>query len=410
MEDGVSIRPTHSWHAKNGAGAVTELAYQSHFSNGQGHLDLAAGGSFTGTLDGPISGNIQLSSAGVGTSSSGNIFYFNDNADFAAGVYSDGPGWLDLECMVRAPTATPALSVFQGRWNLVSIDTPSGISAVANGEGVVTDVSPLSHFGVFTGHADFDDTGVFAGSFDGPFNGTVSIGAQGAVTSPDFAPGEVFRLNASNDVMFSFQSEEDYRFFTGMVKAPVSLMTHELHGRWHLISINTPDQLMVQKNGNNEVIGIDGENHFKIFSGHLDITPDGGLSGQFDGPVSGTASTGANGMVSLSLDDSSLTAYVNSSKDVMMAVQTEPGPSGQSGYCELIILVRSIVPRIITAEHRPNEMYFKWPDDGNARLQRSLDLVTWDNVVSPGSSYSEPLSTAAAYFRLAVAPLSGSTP
>lgn len=395
---------------ENGAGAVTALDNQAHFSNGQGHLDLAADGSFTGALESPISGTIQISPAGVGISSLGNVFYFNDNADFAAGVYSDGPGWLDLECMVRPPAVTPELSVLEGRWNLVSIDAPTELTTLTNGMGAVTDVMPLNHFGVFTGHAVFDDLGSFSGSFDGPFSGTVSLGAQGAVTSPDFAPGEVFRLNASSDVMFSFHSEEDYRFFTGMVKAPASLMTHELQGRWHLVSINTPDSLMLEKNVDNEVIGINGENHFEIFSGHLDMTAAGAVSGQFDGPVTGTASAGSNGMVSLQLDDNSLTAYINASKDVMMIVQTEPGPFGQSGYCELIILVRSIVPRVITIDHGNEAVHFKWPDDGQVRLQRSINLMTWDDVVTPGGSYSETLSNISAYFRLAMPPPPGPAP
>lgn len=388
---------------KTANGQVTSLLYAQHFDNGLGYLNVGAGGAFTGVFDGPVSGAVSLNTSGEGSFSTGNVYHFNENGDFAMGIETSEPGWRDLQCMVRTPEVTPPLSVLQGRWNMVSIDAPFELTTISQ-MGVVTDVGPLDKFGVFTGQLDFDAAGGFSGNFDGPLSGTASIGAQGAVTSPAFAPGEVFSLNASNDVMFTFHDEGStggYRYFIGMVKAPASLMTHELKGRWRIVSIDTPDELIVEKNAENEVIGIQGENHFGAFQGVLDIDENGVVSGHFDGPVSAQASAGPNGEVTISEVEVSTTFHMNASKNVMMAVQTE---AGSPGFCELLMMVRGVVPRTISIHDAPAALSFCWPDDGKVKLQRSIDLISWRDVVTPNACHTEPLSSGRAFFQLVPAP------
>lgn len=389
---------------KNIAGEVIGVHHRQHFSNGMGYIDVSAGGGFSGDVEGPISGTISLGVEGTGTTSIGPVFYFNENADFAVGVLTDEPGWLDLQCMVRAPAGTPAASVLQGRWNMVSIDTPHQLNVDTTGMGIVTNLWPLANFGIFSGYANFDAGGNFSGFMDGAISGTASIGAQGMVTSPGFEAGEVFRLNASHDVMITFHDEGPaggYRYFLGMVKAPASILTHELRGRWRILSLNTPDRLILQKNMDNHVIGINGENHFEVFQGLLEIDSHGNVTGNFDGPVSATAAAGSNGTISVTSPEGALTCYINASKDVMMAVQTEPGTPG---FCEVLLLVRAVMPRVITYYPAPNSIDFCWPDDGSVKLQRSIDLVNWFDVITPNACHTEPVSTGRAFFQLVPVP------
>ena len=388
---------------KNLAGEIIGIQHLQHFDNNMGYLDVAAGGSFSGYVDSPVSGTMTLGTDGTGTTGIGPVFYFNENADFAVSVDSSDPGWLDLQCMVRTAAGTPPASALQGHWNIVSIDTPYQLNTDTD-MGIVTNVWPLDSFGVFAGHADFDAVGNFSGVMDGAFSGTATLGPQGAVSSPAFADGEIFRLNASQDVMITFHSEGPvggFRYFTSMVKAPASMLTHELQGSWRIVSLDTPSQLILQKNASNHVIGIQGESQFNLFQGQLTFDAQGSVTGYFDGPVAATATAGPQGTILLNSAEGSLTFYINASKDVMLSVQTEPG---SPGFSEVLVLVRAVVPRVITSHLTANTMEFCWPNDGGVKFQRSTDLLGWLDVTPPTACHSEPLSTGRAFFRLVPAP------
>lgn len=390
---------------RNASSEVVNVLRRTFFENSAGYVDVAGDGSFSGVVGTPVSGTMNLSTSGIGTTSTGEIFYFNDNGDFAASVSTDSPGWLNLQCMVRAPATIPAGSAVAGRWNVIGMEVPYVLDQTLV-DGVVTNLAPLNGFSQEAGYVDIDAMGGFTGFVSEPVSGTAALGADGAVTSAQFASGQVFRLNQSTDVMVAFNDEgpaHNYRSFYAMLKAPSSLAAHELQGRWNVVAVTTPDALILNKTPTNRVLDVFGESSFENASGYIDVSSTGTITGDVGGPVNATASIAGNGMVTVNDSSGPITMYVNASKDVMMGVTHEPG-SPAPGLNQVLIMVRATVPRVIITSHSAADMTFCWPDDGTVKLQRSTDLIHWLDVITTNACHTEPLSTGKAFFKLVPGP------
>jgi hypothetical protein len=390
---------------RNASSEVVNVLHRTFFDNGAGYVDVAGDGSFSGVVGTPVSGAMNLSTDGIGTTSTGETFYFNDNGDFATSVSSDSTGWLTLQCMVRAPATIPAGSAVAGRWNVIGMEVPYMLDQTLV-DGIVTNLAPLNGFGQEAGYVDIDAMGGFTGFVGEPVTGTAALGAEGAVTSALFSPGQVFRLNQSTDVMVAFNDEgpgQYYRSFYAMLKAPASLAAHELQGRWNVVAVTTPDALVLNKNTSNRVIDVFGESSFHNDSGYIDVSSTGTITGNVGGPVNATASITGTGVVTVNDSSGPITVYVNAGKDVMMGVTNEPG-SPSPGLNQVLIMVRATVPRVITLSYAAADMTFCWPDDGAVKLQRSTDLLNWADVVTTNACHTEPLSSGKAFFKLVPGP------
>jgi hypothetical protein len=390
---------------KNSSNEVVNMLHRTFFDNNTGYVDVAGDGSFSGVVGTPVSGTMSLSSSGIGTTSAGETFFFNDNGDFGASVSSNSPGWLNLQCMVRTPATIPAGSAVAGRWNLIGLEVPYVLEQTQV-DGIVTNLAPLNGFGQEAGYVDIDAMGGFTGYVGGPVVGTAALGSEGAVTSTQFAPGQVFRLNHSADVMVAFHDEgpsQYYRSFYAMLKAPAALAAHELQGRWNVVAATTPDYLILQKNAFGHVIDVYGESSFRTVTGYIDVTSNGTITGNVGGTVNATASIGGNGVVTVNDSSGPMTVYVNSSKDVMMSITHEPG-SPAPGLNQVLIMVRATVPRLISMAGTTTDATFCWPDDGTIKLQRSTDLIHWQDVITTNACHTEPYSTGKAFFRLVPVP------
>jgi hypothetical protein len=395
-------------------GTVVEIAGRLRFESQAAPITVQADGTFTG----PVSGSLSHGGPGwVLATVPGEpptAFAINTAADFGVAMKSVAGDALDLELLLKAP-ATMTTNDFVGTWKMVSLGTPHGLGLQKNGSGVVTEVFGRQDFYSATGTLTVAADGTFVMNSDGISTGTVQPLSNGRLQVnvvpplPDPPFALTLYVNASRNVIVNLEAEPDYQGLDILLKQPTSTTTADLKGLWHAGSFNTPVQLTLHKNAQDEVIAMDGGDDFAIYglaanvghTGYFTVAPDtfGRLTVTGPGTVT-VADTNVLG------ETGSRPVWFNSAHDVFIG-------TGADESLELLVATRT--PPLADPAPAMGLILFPasdglrvcWASDSNRVLQVTTNLTHWTTLPATAgqSQYAlDPASASRNFYRLLQTP------
>jgi hypothetical protein len=219
-----------------------------------------------------------------------------------------------------------------GTWRILNFSVPSQLTLQRNALGVVTNIPEAANFDNSTGSLTVLSNATFSGTVPDPVSGTVSAGGQGEMvlnlTGGSGPPTMTFNINRTADFMTTCG-----RFGPGFqdlivgLRSPTTLTTNDLVGRWNILALDTPYQLALNRDSSNQVINIQGLGYFETYGGALTILSNGTFTGDAEGTFTGLVTSASSGLVNVTvtnanLEVSSISLFVNASKDVMAYLES----------------------------------------------------------------------------------------
>ena len=404
---------TPAWLAPqdNLNGAVIEVAGRALFESHTAQINVQSDGSFTG----PVNGTLTWGGPGwVFATVPGDpptAFAINAAADFGFSVKAASGPSHDLELLLKAPAAMTT-NDFVGTWKMVSLKVPAELGLQKNLNGVVTEIIGREDFHASSGTLTVFANGTFAMDAGGGIaTGTLELIGNGMlqahVVQPPPDPPFTLTLfvNATKNVMATFDQGSDYRELDLLVKQPAGTTPGELKGLWHPGSFYTPSQLTLSKNTQGEVVAIAGCYDFEIYSlsarvghnGDFTVAPDtvGRLTVAGPGIVTVT-DTNTLG------ETESRTVWFNTTHDVFIGTGDDPS---------LELLVATRTPTLANPADSMGLILFPtvsglavcWASDTNRFLQSTTNLIDWatlTNTAGQSSMSIDPASASRTFYRL----------
>lgn len=407
---------TPAWLAPqyNLAGAVIEIAGRTRFETRSDSLTVQADGSFTGA---DISGTLSWGDAGQMIATVPGeppvAFALNAAMDFAFVVKVSPEPAHNLELLIKAP-ATLTTNDLVGTWKMATIGTTARLDLEKNTNGVVIDVH---------GRTFHSETGTLTMAGDGTFvmvgdetstgfwqpltNGLVQVTI---LTAPDPPEIVILNVNASKNVMaVVVPGIPDYQELDVLVKLPASTTPDQLQGLWLPGGFTTPEELILHRNEQGEVTGIDGCTDFEIYHLTACVGHTGGFTmppttvGQLTVVSPGTISVTQTNVLG---ETEARTIWINAGHDVFIGTATSANP-------ELLIATRTppltdLAPSMglmLFPTDTSLELY--WASAPNRVLQTSTNLAGWatlTNSAGQGHRWVDPASFPKRFYRLLQTP------
>jgi hypothetical protein len=210
-------------------GYVSDVQPLDHFELFTGTATLTAGGTVSGTLDGAFSGTFSVGANGQVTANVDDeiaTLFVNAGKDVMVRVFEEpDSNYQEVQLFTRVP-ASVTLAELQGVWKLAYFDTPNQLTLSKDGQGDVTNIFEKDHFVSARQSLTLGHNGFFTGQFDTPSVGTISLGAQGAVTATvtnnDGEEETVhLKLSANKEVMTGVLSDSFAQEIIVLTKAPL---------------------------------------------------------------------------------------------------------------------------------------------------------------------------------------------
>lgn len=217
-----------------------------------------------------------------------------------------------------------------GTWRVINFSMPSRLTLQRDPQGVVTGLMEAENFENSTGSLDVSADGTFSGLVPDPIMGDLALGGQGQlivnVNGGDGPQTLTFHINRTGDFIVNCRMEEGFNELIVALRAPATLAPSDLAGQWNAVGFASPHRLVLERNSSNQVINIRGLSSFGTLDGVLTINADATLSGNIEGPFTGTVDSAANGIVNLIVNEEEgpqpHALFVNASKDVMALVES----------------------------------------------------------------------------------------
>ncbi len=249
----------------------------------------------------------------------------------------------------QRPLQAQTTADLAGSWHGYSFSTPSYLDLIFNGQGLVTDIPQVLSFDYHPNNI----TVAADGSFTGNKSGTITIPNAGVVVTsiPGDNESTTFHVTRSNDFMIAVNnSGGDNQDLIFLLKAPANVTAADVAGNWNIVTFQTPTNIILNRADSGKpgvVTSISAGNQFSIGTGNLSINgANGNVSGALEEPFTGQVQNydSVNGQLNLTITPSgssgfTIPLYINASKDVMIAAQSELATAGN--FQEILIFVRA---------------------------------------------------------------------
>jgi hypothetical protein len=206
---------------KPGTNQVMNIQTNGGFQVASGTLTLLANGTFTGNVYGPVSGTfncvgngqVDITVTPQGGSTDTLSLFINASKDTIAGLQVDTneEDFQEVLIMTRVATST-TVSDLKGHWEIVSYGTPSYLSQIKNGNGLLTSLSG-DDFEAHIQRLNVGNNGFFTAQLDGPATGTATVSSPGSINvTLTNSAGEIqsltFFLNAGKNILTTVANDE----------------------------------------------------------------------------------------------------------------------------------------------------------------------------------------------------------
>ena len=399
---------------RNQNGQVTNVGGRNNFQvqagpmtmDGSGHAVFAGG-----------SAEVSVGTQGViqAAVSTGEhlAFFVNAAQDLMVCAHDGGDhNSHDFNVFVKAPASLTAADIV-GDWSICAMDTPAEIYQTLGGtSGVLQDVGPAQGFGAHVGTMTVAAGGTMSGNLFNPFTGTWALAGGGGVNANIVnGPSLTFYVNSSKDVMIAVDTQvsttDNQQELLVFAKVPIAVSTAELAGVWKINTLQTPSQLTVDRDGQNNVTNVRETQDFHIAQQGIVVGNDGYLVGNIPDAATGTLVPGAGGAIAVTINKpgqppQNLTLYLNAGKNLMTGLITSA-----NGQEFLLVTKAPDVPGTVDfgLQYSVSNGQFILNRAANTGrvLQYCTDLDHWSDVPSTqgGHTYSATMSaTPNGFFRL----------
>ena len=381
--------PSRLEYQFDGQGRLTWIAGFEYFDTWTDTLVVDADGHFSG----PISGTFDLAGPGLirATVPGESVeFAINSRADFMVSAKASADGdQQDLELLLKAPSSL-AVGDLTGSWRGFSLSILSGVEQIIS-QTVVVGLEPRGVFEARMGSLTVAADGSISGNMGGPFTGTASVGANGAVMvhidaeSPDPAMELGLVVNAGKDILAAqMAGGDDERELILFVKSPATTTSPELKGLWRASDIRVPNELTLLTNSSGAGFAVREARDFGYSREVVNVGHDGDVLAPADSMV-GQATLGAGGLLRIAGTNAHGESFVkdlwaNAGKDVLLSIENQEQQ-------ELTVVVKAAsggAADAVTAQPFwwRDEGCFDlfWASDTNRVLQWSRNLVDWETV------------------------------
>jgi hypothetical protein len=333
-----------SWDSVNG------LMGGDDFGAANGTISFNSDGTLNGQFEEPFTGTYLQGSNGlvattIVTSDSTNDYnlFINPRQDtmtLVDGQLDATNNSQEVIAFQRAPL-TNTLSSMAGSWNILQLQTPlQMLGDITNG------LQDGNDFAATNGTIVLNANGTVSGNLGGSFTGSYGVSSNGVVSLMTVDNGgqtndHTLFVNASRNTMAlvegEFDTNDNQQELIICQRAPVSVLTTDLAGKWNAVQFATPGQVTWDTTN-----GLVGGNSFDAAIGSVNFNLNSTVSGNLNGAFTGTYNIGNAGKIRLNVVNgggtNSCALFINVSKDAMTGVQSWNGTNAGQ---QLLLLQRA---------------------------------------------------------------------